>query len=122
MSVRKAILKVSDYTALDIGVSSDEGDKVNAIIQQYLKNYDLVELDFSNLTLLTTAFLNAAIGQLYKDYSSEELSARIKLINVNPDDISRFKLVTDRAKEYFKDKDSFKESTDKILNGGDDNL
>lgn len=117
MDKSRAVLKISEYTALNIGVSSDEGDKINVIINQYLKDYQIVELDFSELTLLTTAFLNAAIGQLYKDYTSEVLSSRLKLTNVSPDDTSRFKLVTDRAKEYFKDRDSFKESTDKILTG-----
>lgn len=115
--MKKAILKVSEYTTLNIGVSSDEGDKINTRINEYLKKYEIVELDFSGLTLLTAAFLNAAIGQLYKDYTSDELSARLKLVNVNSDDASRFKLVTDRAKEYFKDKKSFNESTNKILNG-----
>jgi hypothetical protein len=116
MKKAKAVLKINEYTTLNNGVSSDEGDKINDIINQLLKEYEVVELDFSDIKLLTTAFLNAAIGQLYKDYTSEKLSARLKLTNVTPDDAFRFKLVTNRAKEYFKNKQSFDESVNKIVN------
>lgn len=109
-------LKIRDYTALDIAVSSEEGDKIASLIRSSLEQYKKVILDFSNVELLTSAFLNAAIGQLYQDFSSDELAARLVLSNVNPEDLPLFKKVTDRAKEYFKDTQSFSETTKAVLN------
>ncbi|MFO3727286.1 STAS-like domain-containing protein [Butyricimonas muris] len=115
MKNEQIVLKISDLTALDIAVSSDEGDKIYNRIVRILSEYEVLVLDFQGIMLLTTAFLNAAIGQLYKDYSSEELSLRLKLMNVNDDDLPLFKKVTDRAKEYFNNADSFKRTTNEIL-------
>lgn len=112
-----AILKVREYTVLDIAVSSDEGDKVNKCIRSLLEQYPKVTIDFSGITLLTSAFLNAAIGQLYNDFSSEELASRLSLSNVNKDDLPLFKKVIDRAKEYFKNEKEFSKTTKEILDG-----
>lgn len=117
MKQENAILKISELTALDIAVSSDEGDKINNRIIILLQNYERVVLDFSGIKLLTTAFLNAAIGQLYNTYSSDEIAKRIQLRNVTEDDLPLFKKVIDRAKEYFKDKEKFSETTDNVLDG-----
>lgn len=117
MKQEKAILKINELTALDIAVSSDEGDKVNNRIMILLQDYQRIILDFSGIKLLTTAFLNAAIGQLYSKYSTEEIARRITLENVSVEDLPLFKKVIDRAKEYFKDKQNFSRTTDDILNG-----
>lgn len=117
MKQEDAILKVNELTALDIAVSSDEGDKINARIETLLESYQRIVLDFSGIKLLTSAFLNAAIGQLYGKYSNEEIASRISLVNVAPDDLPLFKKVIDRAKEYFQDKKNFSETTDNTLHG-----
>ncbi len=117
MKKENAILKVNEYTTLDIAVSSDEGDKINQHIHLLLERYQKVTIDFSGIILLTSAFLNAAIGQLYNDFSSEELSSRLVLSNVNKDDLPLFKKVTDRAKEYFKDQHEFSKTAKEVLDG-----
>ena len=115
MKEENAILKVNEYTVLDIAVSSDEGDKINQRIHLLLERYQKVTIDFSGITLLTSAFLNAAIGQLYNDFNSEELASRLFLSNVSKDDLPLFKKVTDRAKEYFKNEQEFSKTTKEIL-------
>lgn len=115
MKEENAILKVNEYTVLDIAVSSDEGDKINQRIHLLLERYQKVTIDFSGITLLTSAFLNAAIGQLYNDFNSEELASRLLLSNVNKEDLPLFKKVTDRAKEYFKNEQEFSKTTKEIL-------
>lgn len=112
-----ALLKINEFTVLDIAVSSNEGDKINQQILLLLERYQKVTLDFSGITLLTSAFLNAAIGQLYNKYKSEELASRLFLSNVNNEDLPLFKKVTDRAKEYFKNEQEFSKTTNEILDG-----
>lgn len=56
MKEENAILKVNEYTVLDIAVSSDEGDKINQRIHLLLERYQKVTIDFSGITLLTSAF------------------------------------------------------------------
>lgn len=118
MKGKEVILRINDYTTLNNGVSTEEGNKVNEYIKAALSQYDLVYLDFSGVEILTTAFLNGAIGSLYKNFTGEELSLRLKLKNVQNDDMLRFKMVTDRAKTFYKDQESFNSVVENILSDG----
>ena len=62
-------------------------------------------LDFSSLKIITTAFLNSAIGQLYSLFSSEKLKESLSIENITDSDMLLLKKVTDRAKEYFANKE-----------------
>lgn len=109
-------LKVRDFTILDIAVSSDEGDKINAAITDaFEKNVDILILDFDEIKVLNTAFLNAAIGQLYAVYNSEFLNKHLKIINIKENDLVYLKKAISTAKEYFSNPDLFDESAKSVF-------
>lgn len=103
----------------DIAVSTNDGDTVYNLINDYLKNQKSVIIDFSGISIMTTAFLNAAIGQLYSNalYSDDFLNKSLQLKNVEKEDRILFSEVVKRAKEYFKDKKGFEDSTNSIIYG-----
>lgn len=109
------VINVHNIIQRDIAVSAEEGNKIYQRIIELFSQHETIILDFKGITLLTTAFLNAAIGQLYKTYTSEELNQRLKLQNVSQDDLLRFKTVIERAKEYFKDPKSFQETAEETF-------
>jgi hypothetical protein len=110
-------VKVIDIIHRDIAVSSDDGEFVyDAIIECFQKN-NIAELDFSGITILTTAFLNSAIGQLYNTYSSTQLNNTLRLKNVADEDRILFKKVIERAKEYFANKKGFEDSANNAIYG-----
>jgi len=101
----------------DAAVSSDDGDILyTRIIESIRANYT-VSLDFSGISIMTTAFLNSAIGQLYNDYTSEQLNNSLKLENVAEEDKILFKKVIERAKEYFFNKKGFEDSANSAIYG-----
>lgn len=109
-------LRVKDFIEnRDIAVSSDDGDLLFRKIDDLIKEKTIVELNFEGISLMTTAFLNSAIGQLYSKYTSEQLNTHLKLKNVAEDDRILFKKVIERAKEYFKNKKGFEDSADKAM-------
>jgi|SRR6056297_556237 len=111
-------LKIQQIIGSDAAVATESGDKVFQEINNFLKNGFSVELDFEGVEIMTTAFLNAAIGQLYSgDYTSEVLNSNIKIINVAEDDKILFKKVIDRAKEYFQDQKKFNNSANTAFYG-----
>ena len=111
-------LKIEKIINRDIAVSSDDGDIVYAQIVNCINDSCVAEIDFSGITILTTAFLNSAIGQLYNTYSSEQLNTVLKLKNVADEDRILFKKVIERAKEYFANKKGFEDSANKAIYGG----
>ena len=101
----------------ETAVSSDDGEVVYNYIIDYFKRGLIVELDFSDISLMTTAFLNSAIGTLYKIYTSEQLNSILKLQNVAEEDRILFKKVIERAKEYFTNRKGFEDSANSAIYG-----
>lgn len=110
-------LKIKDIISRETAVSSDDGDIVYKSIVKCINSKTIAELDFSEITILTTAFLNSAIGQLYNNFSSEELNSILSLKNVADEDRILFKRVIERAKEYFNDKRGFEDSANDAIYG-----
>jgi len=117
--MKSKILIIKEIISLDTAVSTDNGDLVYKKIIEVINEGKEVEiqLDFSGITMMTTAFLNAAIGQLYSKYTGEQLNKLLKLVNVAEDDKILFKKVIDRAKQYFANKKDFNDSADTAIYG-----
>jgi hypothetical protein len=109
MKENKYIIRIFDEVNGDSAISVDDGDAIYKKIDKALTQGLIVELDFQNIRLVITAFLNAAIGQLYSKYSSGQLNEKLKLANISPDDIHLFKKVIERAKEYFANPTDFED-------------
>lgn len=113
------IFKVKDLIKVDFAVTTDDGDSVFKILDRHFQDGEKIILDFSEIYILTTAFLNAAIGQLYSKYTSEDISSYLKLENVSNSDKMLFKTVIQRAKEYFANKKEFEKHTGEAIYGTD---
>ncbi|GAB4233135.1 MAG: hypothetical protein Tsb0034_06210 [Ekhidna sp.] len=109
--------KISEIIGGDTAVSTDDGQKVFDLLQKNIASHKSAVADFSEINIMTTAFLNAAIGQLYSQFTSEELNKYLKLVNVADEDKILFKKVVDRAKQYFEDQKSFDSAVNSGLNG-----
>lgn len=110
-------IKIADYVSLNQGVTSEEGLPIFEQIIETLKSGEKVELDFSDMTFLTTAFLNVVIGTLYKDYTSDNLKEILILKGVSPDTAVRIKKVTDNAKAFYADQEKFDKSVQEAIYG-----
>lgn len=100
-------------------VASDDGQRIFQRIAAALKEGRTVTVSFRNVTSLTSAFLNAAIGQLYGSFSQEEIRARLKVKDMAPADLALLKRVVETAKEYFKDPERFRRAERAAVGGAD---
>lgn len=97
------------------GVEADDGQKVFTLIKKAFDRNQKVILSFLNIEMLTTAFLNTAVGQLYKDYSEEEIKTNLKVTNITDSGKISLKRVVDTAKLYYKDPEALQRSINEIL-------
>ncbi len=105
-------LKVSVFEVVGnrLCVASDDGQKVYEQVASALRQDRQVELSFLNVDSLTSAFLNAAIGQLYSgEFTEEQIRAQLKVVDMEQDDLALLKRVVDTAKVYFKNPERFQE-------------
>lgn len=112
-------IKINELIGGNFAVTTDDGNLIFNLIDKNLEEHTKTKLDFSDIIVLTTAFLNAAIGQLYSKYKSEEITPYLKLTNVAHEDKILFKKVTERAREYFANKESFEKNINDAINGND---
>ena len=96
-------------------VEAEDGQKVFGLIKKVLLDRRKVTLSFLNVEMLTTAFLNTAIGQLYRDFPEELIKANLKVDNLSQSGLVSLKRVVDTAKLYYKDPDAMQRSINDIL-------
>lgn len=115
MAIEILNISILDEINSNAAVSTEDGNRVFNKINRALENSIPINLNFININLLTSAFLNAAIGQLYSKFSSKELNEKLNITNISEEDKSVFLLVVKRAKEYFADKKRFNSVIDNVI-------
>jgi hypothetical protein len=112
-------IRVFEIVGSGLCVASDDGQKVHDQIAQALRNNRKAQLSFLNVESLTSAFLNAAIGQLYGNFSEEQIRAALSVTDIEQEDLALLKRVVDTAKEYFKDPERFDKARREALEDND---
>jgi hypothetical protein len=107
---KKLNLSLYEIVGSSLCVASDDGQKVHDRIAVAFREGHGVILSFHNINTLTSAFLNAAIGQLYGEFTEGEIRESLEVADMQPDDQILLKRVVDTAKEYFKDPKFFDEA------------
>ncbi len=110
--MRKSVYQI---VGTDICVEADDGRKVYDVICEFIKQKQPLILSFMNVNMLTSAFLNTAIGLLYKDFSEQEVKNTLTVEDLSPTDIILLKRVVDTAKEYYKNPEKMEQSVKEIL-------
>jgi hypothetical protein len=112
-------LRIVDIVGSGFCFASADGQKVHDAIVAGLRNGRRVRLSFEDVDALTSAFLNVAVGQLYGEFSEDEIKAGLSVTGASRDDLHILKRVVDRAKEFFRDPARFHEAVKEVL--GEDN-
>ena len=94
---------------------AEDGQKVYVLIDKALKDKRKVHISFLNIEMLTTAFLNTAIGQLYRDYTEEFVKESLSVEHLTPSGSVSLKRVVDTAKLFYKNPNAMEQSINDIL-------
>lgn len=100
-------ISVFESTGSQLCVASGDGEKVFRRLERALDRGLPIILSFRNVHTLTSAFLNAAIGQLYGRFEETRIRELLSVEDIEPDDRALLKRVVDTAKLYFKNKVAF---------------
>lgn len=96
------VVRVFDIVGGPLCVSADDGQRVHDKIVPLMRNGQKVVLSFEQVETLISAFLNAAIGQLYGEFSEERIRELVSVRDMDEEDQAVLKRVVDNAKTYFK--------------------
>lgn len=98
-------LRIVDVISSEFAVSPEDGDIIFNIISNRINEKESIVLDFDGIDIMTTAFLNNAIGKLYNIYTKEQLNKYISMNNISKTDLNLVKKVIKRAKIKFTDEE-----------------
>ncbi len=87
----------------DIGVTLEDGQQLYELIFPCLLQNRAVELDFSEMNIIASPFLNAAIGRLFQEFSPEKLQYLLSFSNLNPVGEAVLTQVIEDAPRYYND-------------------
>lgn len=96
------IVRIFDIVGGPLCVSADDGQRVHDKIAPLLQQGQKVVLSFEQVETLISAFLNAAIGQLYGEFPEERIRELVEVRDMDQTDMAVLKRVVDNAKAYFK--------------------
>lgn len=97
-------------------VSSVDGAVVHEQIAAAFRDQQDVALSFAGIEDVTSAFLNAAVGQLYGEFSEEFIRSHLRAVDADGDQLALLKRVVDRAKEFFRDPEQYEAAVSGALN------
>lgn len=83
-------------------VSLADGQLVYDTIYPLLADGHYVNVDFDSATIVTTCFLNNAIGQLLHDFDRDTLNRLLKFTGLTPDIEYNIRIVIENAKKYYR--------------------
>ena len=99
-------------------VEPDDGVVVREKIIEAFGNDLIVTLDFEGVSMLISAFLNVAIGSLYKDYEVSLVDS-IEFTNLDSSDEALISIVVKNAKKFYglsdEDKAEIIDQTDDLI-------
>lgn len=107
---------VKDYINKTQAITTADAEIIFKVISSIFDKSENVKLDFSNLNLVLSCFLNRAVGDLYGKYSNDFIKEHLSFSNVTDSDAIILKNVVDRAKDYYKDEDKAKERLKEAFN------
>ena len=113
-------ISVFEVVGSPLCVASNDGQKVYERLATAIQEGRSVVLSFHNIDTLTSAFLNAAIGQLYGKFSEEDIRSLVRVEDVASDDLVLLKRVVNTAKQYFKDPPTFNQVIRETMEDQDD--
>lgn len=99
---------IRDMIGHDVLIASSDGKKIYDVIKRSLENDITISVSFSNITPISYAFLNSAIGQIYNgEFSEEQIREKLIIQGLSPEYEFLLHRVVLRAKEYHSNPEKF---------------
>lgn len=109
------VIHVHQIVGHPICVDADDGTKVYEHIKIFLAEERTVCVSFQNIEMITSAFLNTAIGQLYGIFSEEDIKKLLSVKDMTATDAELLQRVVKTAKLYYSDPERMEKSIQAIL-------
>ena len=96
-------------------VDSVDGEKVYVLLKQTLGDGKMTQLSFEGIELVIAAFLNVAVGQLFKDFEPDYVRSHLSTQNLHQDYQSLWNKTIHHTPHYYHHRDEMDQCISKII-------
>jgi hypothetical protein len=97
-----------------ICVTLEDGEKLYRRIYPELEKKRQVELDFTGVNIFASPFFNSAIGQLFREFTKEDITKLLTIRNINSTGNNVLKKVIENSSQYYQDQ-NYKKMVDEVI-------
>jgi hypothetical protein len=108
-------IRVLDIVGRPLAVDTADGQRLHDKIAPLLREGRKVVLSFDGISMVITAFLNAAIGQLYGEFPEPTVDSLLEVRNLLPVFQPTFDKSCELSKAYFRDPDRLKKAIQEVM-------
>lgn len=108
------LVKVMEISG-ENAVAQDDGQKVYELVRDRLKSGQELHLDFQGVKIFASPFFNAAVGQLLRDFGTDDLNSRLKFEHLSSVGQEVLKRVIENSKRYFSSSESYKQAQTEVM-------
>lgn len=102
MEVKMKIFKIFDFTGYN-AIAIEHGETVYKAIHYHLLRNELVQLDFTGIEILGTAFVGVALGRLLRDIPQEKVNGLIEFSGLSEHKRDMIRRVMKKAYKWYFD-------------------
>jgi hypothetical protein len=95
-------------------ITLQDGQVLFEKIHPQLKAGRPVELNFTGVRVFASPFFNAAVGQLLKDISPEQLNTLLKISDLAPVGLDTLKKVIENSREFYSSEENQRAVTENL--------
>lgn len=100
------VIRVFDLVG-PLCVSAEDGQLIHDKIAPLVKEGKQLSVSFERVETIISAFLNAAIGQLYGEFTEEQIRSCLSVRDMSHEDLFLLQRVVENAKSYFRNRAAY---------------
>jgi hypothetical protein len=108
-------IRVLDVIGRPLAVDTTDGQRLHDKMAPLLREDRKVLLSFDSITMVITAFLNAAIGQLYGEFPEAKVDSLVEVRDLLPVFQSTLDKSRELSKSYFRDPERMKKAIQEVM-------
>lgn len=109
-------INVAQRIGAPSALTQEDGNTIYNEIASAIKQDAHIILDFEQVESIISPFLNNAIGQLYGQFTGQQISDFLEIINFPPEKTSTLNIVITNAKKYYSNKEKFNSAAKEVFN------
>jgi len=100
-------ISVLEIIEKDKAISVVDGEKLFKYLKKHLQKDESINVSFKGIKMVISAFLNTAIGKLYRDFTKDTINSKLHIDNLKSDSQSLLKEIQDYAPKYYKNRKKY---------------